>query len=78
MPKRKTSFERSMQRLEEIVNTLEGKDFDLDGSLKLYEEGVGLSRQMLEVLNVASKKIKLLITKDSTTSIEDMTVKNGS
>ena len=34
------SFEKRVQRLEEIVQALESKDVSLDKGLKLFEEGI--------------------------------------
>ena len=44
MATKKPSFEESMERLEEIVRTLESGSEGLDSSLKLYEEGIALVR----------------------------------
>ena len=38
----KPKFEALMTRLEEIVSSLESGSADLDESLALYEEGIGL------------------------------------
>ena len=42
MPKKEISFEKAMERLEEIVNSLESGESPLDKSLSLFEEGVKL------------------------------------
>ncbi len=65
MPKKesKNSFEQSLTRLEKIVNLLEQGDVPLDESLKMFEEGVLLSKECMEALNKAEVKIKQL-TKD--------------
>ena len=38
------TFEKAMKRLEEIVNALENNTVSLDDSLKLFEEGIKLSK----------------------------------
>jgi len=55
------TFEKSLERLEEIVEELENSDLDIDKSLKVFEEGVKLSRLCAKKLDEAEKKIELLI-----------------
>ncbi len=57
-------FENSLKRLEEIVEALEQQELTLDASLKIFEEGVHLSRRCLQQLDEAEKKIELLIQKE--------------
>lgn len=54
------SFEQSIKRLEKIVETLEEGSVPLEDALKMYEEGVMLSKQCLEKLNQAELKLKKL------------------
>ncbi len=56
-------FEDALQRLEQIVDELEGGDLALDDSLKVFEEGVALARRCAKYLEEAEKRIELL-TKD--------------
>ncbi len=54
------NFEESLKRLEEIVSKLEEGKSSLDDSLKLYEEGVGLSvalQKKLKEVEVQTVKI---------------------
>jgi len=57
------SFEKTLERLEKIVDELEDGDLSLDSSLKKYEEGVKLSQACQEKLDKAKERIDLL-TKD--------------
>ena len=41
---RKGDFEKSLTRLEEVVKRLESADLSLDEAMKLFEEGVKLTR----------------------------------
>ena len=43
-------FEKKLGRLEEIVGSMEEGDLALDESLKLFEEGVKLSRKCCRML----------------------------
>lgn len=55
------SFEKKLNRLEEIVKEMESGDMALDKSLKSFEEGVKLSRECQKELNEAEQKVKKLI-----------------
>ena len=55
------SFEASMQRLEEIVRTMERGELPLDQSLKLFEEGTALVRSCGAMLDDAELKIVKLM-----------------
>jgi len=54
------SFEDALARLEEIVVALEGGDRPLEESLKLFEEGIALTRQCASRLDHAQRRIDLL------------------
>ncbi len=60
MTDKKENFEFSVLRLEEIVKALERGEADLESSLALYEEGVGLVRKCGKMLDDAENKIKIL------------------
>ena len=53
-------FEHALKRLEDIVKTLEEGKVTLDDAMKLYEEGVDLSKQCLGKLSEAEVKLKRL------------------
>lgn len=57
-------FEKKLSRLEEIVGQMEKGELALEDSLKLFEEGVKLSRECHQKLNDAEAKVKLLISMD--------------
>ena len=56
----KGSFERSLKRLEAIVESLEQGKVSLDEAVDLYEEGIQLSRQCAEKLRATELKIRKL------------------
>jgi exodeoxyribonuclease VII small subunit len=55
------SFEEALQQLEQIVQKLEKGELALEESLKLYEEGIRLSRLCHGKLEEAEGKIEMLI-----------------
>ncbi|MBI1799738.1 MAG: exodeoxyribonuclease VII small subunit [Candidatus Eisenbacteria bacterium] len=58
------SFEESLERLESIVEELEGGSLTLEESLARYEEGVTLSRRLTQTLDEAEKRIEKLVAGD--------------
>jgi len=58
---KKDNFENALKRLEEIVQKLEGGDLSLDESLKLFEEGIELSRLCTKKLTEAEARVEKLI-----------------
>ena len=57
----KESFEKDLKRLEEIVAQMERDEVSLDDSMKLFEEGVKLSKRCTEKLNEAETKVSILL-----------------
>jgi exodeoxyribonuclease VII small subunit len=58
-------FEKKLGRLEEIVSKMESGDLSLEDSLKMFEEGVKLSRECNTQLQVAEQKVKVLLSVDA-------------
>lgn len=58
-------FETAMKRLEEIVARMEGGELSLDESLKLFEEGIKLSRALNKRLEEAERTVEALVRDSS-------------
>lgn len=58
-------FENKLGRLEEIVQKMESGELPLEESLKLFEEGVKLSRECNKELDSAEQKVKKLVGIDA-------------
>ena len=54
----KQSFEKNMERLEQIVRSMERGDVQLEESLKLFQEGVTLVQTCSKVLDEAELQVK--------------------
>jgi exodeoxyribonuclease VII small subunit len=54
-------FEQAMARLEAIVGELERGELPLDESLRIFEEGIRLSKSCLKVLEEAERKVEVLV-----------------
>jgi exodeoxyribonuclease VII small subunit len=70
------TFETSLNELERIVKQLEDGDMPLEESLKLFEEGVRLSRECRERLTSAERRIEVLM-KEANGSISLESVSMG-
>ena len=60
---KKPDFERSLTRLEEVVRRLESPQLSLDEAMKLFEEGVALSRECQKQLEEAEGRVEILLKK---------------
>lgn len=56
----KFNFEKQLSCLEEIVAKLEEEQTDLDASVKLFEEGVALSKELSQKLETVKFKVEEL------------------
>ena len=62
-PPKKPDFEKSLVRLEEVVRRLESPQLSLDDAMKLFEEGVQLSRECQKQLEEAEGRVEILLKK---------------
>ena len=62
-PAKKPDFEKSLGRLEEVVRRLESPQLSLDDAMKLFEEGVELSRECQKQLEEAEGRVEILLKK---------------
>ena len=54
------SFEENLERLKELVKMLQSGELTLDDSLKVFEEGIKLSKVLEEKLNnIEAQAVKL-------------------
>lgn len=70
------SFEVKMEKLEKIAIDLEKGNLNLDESVKLFEEGMKISKECSEFLENAEKKIKVLLEENGEIKEEDFEVKD--
>lgn len=54
-------FEDALKKLEKIVDDLEGGSLSLDDALGKYEEGIKLSKLCAKRLELAKKKVEILL-----------------
>lgn len=60
-PEPEINFETALERLENLVDRLEQGDLELEESLGVFEEGVGLTKKCAGKLESAERRIELLV-----------------
>ncbi len=72
MNKENKTFEENLQRLEQIVRTMERGEAPLEESLKLFQEGTELVRCCGKLLDEAELQVKKVMTApDGSPVLED-------
>lgn len=61
-------FEKSLEKLEQLVERMEQGDLSLEDSLKTFEEGIKLTRECQQALAKAEQKVKMLIEENGAVS----------
>lgn len=64
-------FEKSLKKLEQLVERMEDGDLSLEDSLKNFEEGIKLTRECQQALMQAEQKVKLLIADNAVITATD-------
>ena len=70
MPEKQDTFERNLKQLEEVVARLEQGDLPLDEAMKLFEEGMRLSRMCSQRLTTVEQEIKKLVAEGDKLKLE--------
>ena len=63
------NFEGALERLEAVVEQLEGGELELEAALAAFEEGVALSRRCAGELDAAERRIEIL-TRDGSAAFD--------
>lgn len=56
----KLTFEKKLDKLEEIISKLEDPSLELEQSAKLFEEGLTLSKELSAQLGEVKNKVEIL------------------
>lgn len=74
----KISFEKALEKLEQIVHEMESGQLPLETALKKFEEGIKLSQFCSEKLDETEKKISVLMeTADGTIKEQPLETDDG-
>lgn len=71
MSKKQGSFEENMQRLEQIVRSMERGDVPLEESLKMFQEGTELVKACAKLLDDAEQQVTKIIAQADGTPAEE-------
>ena len=71
MTKKNIDFEKSLSKLESIVEVLESENVSLEESVKKFEEGISLVKSCQKQLKDAELKVNKLLDDGSLEIVED-------
>jgi exodeoxyribonuclease VII small subunit len=69
---KEATFEDNLRRLEEVVGKLEQGELPLDEAIKLYQEGMRLSKICSERLTAVETEIKKLVVENDNIKLESL------
>ncbi len=72
--KKSYPFEASIEKLEKLVEKMEDGDLTLEESLKVFEEGVKLTRKCQQALVDAEQKVRVLMEEGGEVTSTDFEV----
>lgn len=72
------NFEKSLNELEKLVETMEAGEISLEDSLKHFEKGIVLTRACQQALEEAEQKVKILVEKEGKATLEEFTPRDCS
>lgn len=58
------NFEKKLQQINQIVEQMERQETGLEQSLKLYEQGIKLTRECQQIIDQAEQKITNLMEQE--------------
>ena len=68
--KSEATFEDDLDKLDEVVEALEGGDLGLDEALQRFEEGVALARKLRSKLDAAEGRVQELLADGGVRSLD--------
>ena len=60
MAVKKMSYKESMERLDQIIESLEQGELSVEESMEKYAEGMKTTKDLLMILNQAEEKVKIM------------------
>lgn len=72
MAEKKTAidFEKSLQTLEKLVESMESGEMTLEKSLEAFEKGIKLTKECQQALKEAEQKVEILMTQNGEESLQ--------
>lgn len=65
------SFEKRLKNLEDIATKMRDENIELEDSIKMFEDGIEISRELEKKLNSFEKRIEILIEKNGEDYLEE-------
>jgi len=65
------NFEKNLNALEKLVETLESGDLSLEQSLSQFEKGVKMTRECQAALEAAEQRVQILAERDGEQELVD-------
>ena len=66
----KLTFEKKLEKLEQIIAQLENPSLELEQSAKIFEEGLSLSKELSAQLGEVKNKVEILKKQGSELKLE--------
>ncbi len=60
MAVKKMTYKESMERLDQIIESLEQGELSVEESMEKYAEGMKTTKDLLMILNQAEEKVKIM------------------
>jgi exodeoxyribonuclease VII small subunit len=70
LPEKPDTFEKNLKQLEDVVARLEQGDLPLDEAMKLFQEGMRLSKLCSQRLSSVEQEIKKLVAEGDKLKLE--------
>lgn len=77
MAEKQDTFERNLKQLEDVVARLEQGDLPLDEAMKLFQEGMRLSKLCSQRLSNVEQEIKKLVAEGDKLKLETFEPENN-
>jgi exodeoxyribonuclease VII small subunit len=77
LPEKQDSFEKNLRQLEDVVARLEQGDLPLDEAMKLFQEGMRLSKLCSQRLSTVEQEIKKLVAEGDKLKLETFEPENN-
>jgi exodeoxyribonuclease VII small subunit len=70
LPEKQDTFEKDLKQLEDVVARLEQGDLPLDEAMKLFQDGMRLSKLCSQRLSTVEQEIKKLVAEGDKLKLE--------
>lgn len=65
------SFEKNLKKLEDIAKKMRDENIELEDSIKMFEDGISISKELEKQLNSFEKRIDIVVEKNGEDHLEE-------